>query len=81
MIRMRSLSHPSKGSDEEDDPTIERCMLFASIWGYTRLCVVNLYAFRAKTPALLIANGYQVGDENDRYIVEKLEESSLVIAA
>ena len=43
--------NPSIADAEVDDPTIRRCVNFAKAWGYNRLFMVNLFAFRATEPS------------------------------
>jgi len=45
--------NPSVGGASSDDPTIRRCMGFASDWGYQKLSVINLFAYRTPSPAVL----------------------------
>jgi hypothetical protein len=35
---------------DDHDPTIKRCVGFSNQWGFKRLIVVNLYAYRATKP-------------------------------
>lgn len=42
--------NPSTADEEIDDPTIRRCIRFASDWGYGGLLMGNLFAFRATNP-------------------------------
>ncbi len=82
------MLNPSTADSKDDDPTIRRCMSLVRQWGYARLDVVNLFAFRATNPKELFDDYYKhqrpddiVGPENDKYIVETAIHCSRVIAA
>lgn len=60
------MLNPSTGDAEADDTTILKCVGFAMMWGYGGINIVNLYGFRATSPADLKAAGYPVGDDNER---------------
>ena len=81
------MLNPSTADAEQDDPTIRRCIGFARDWGFARLKVVNLYAYRATNPTDLYAvDPYppyviQVGPENDCVISKVIGGSDLVICA
>jgi len=75
------MLNPSTADADIDDPTIRRCMGFAKKLGYGGLRVVNLYAFRATNPKDLWTVGDPIGEENDDYLLQALQESKLVIAA
>lgn len=47
--------NPSTADENLDDPTIRRCTGFASRWGYGRLLMLNLFAYRATKPSDLWA--------------------------
>ena len=51
------LLNPSTADALEDDPTIRRCVGFGKRWGYRELTVVNLFAMRATSPAVLRQHG------------------------
>lgn len=73
--------NPSTADETQDDPTIRRCIDFAKRWGYGRLCMTNLFAFRATQPADMKMQRDPIGDENDRHLVESAKGAGLIIAA
>lgn len=64
------MLNPSTADAETDDRTIRRCIGFAQSWGFARLSVVNLYAYRATKPASLALVKDPVGPENDGWLHE-----------
>lgn len=61
------MLNPSTADGNEDDPTIRRCVGYAQAWGYDRLEVLNLFAFRATDPHALLSlnhNDDPVGPNN-----------------
>lgn len=75
------MLNPSTADADQDDPTIRRCIRFAQAWGFHRLEVVNLYAFRATDPNQLWQVLDPVGPDNDRYIREASARASMTIVA
>lgn len=75
------MLNPSRADAEVNDPTITRCINFARSWGYSRLEVVNLFAYRTPHPSLLAQAAEPIGSDNDRYIVESVSRSDRVILA
>lgn len=77
--------NPSTADETQDDPTIRRCMRFARDWGYTRLKMVNLFAFRATDPSDLFAAAHDgvdvVGPENAHALSLAFGGSDLIVAA
>lgn len=74
------MLNPSTADATEDDPTIRRCMGYASKWGYTQLVVVNLFAWRATDPSELPVNvESRVGPNNDYFITSHAEHSEIVV--
>ncbi len=73
--------NPSTADENDDDPTIRRCVNFASDWGYGGLCMVNLFALRATDPNEMMKRSEPVGPENDRLLLELSEQAGIVIAA
>lgn len=39
------MLNPSRADATDDDPTVRRCLGFASAWGYGSLLIHNLYVF------------------------------------
>ena len=75
------MLNPSTADASEDDPTIRRCMNFARKWGYSRIDVVNLFAWRATEPKALETVADPVGPDNDYHIIEAAMEATMIIAA
>lgn len=73
--------NPSTAIETRDDPTIRRCMRFARDWGFTRLKMVNLYAYRATDPRSLWLADDPVGPENDHNLSLAFGDSDLIVAA
>lgn len=73
--------NPSTADETTDDPTIRRCVGFARDWGYGRLQMANLFAYRATAPAKLLAAHAPVGPQNDQHLVTLANEAELVVAA
>lgn len=72
--------NPSTADEETDDQTIRKCIAYAKRWGYGKLIMVNLFAFRSTDPSLLKKVEDPVGPDNDSYIQKYVSESDLVIA-
>ncbi len=75
------MLNPSTADAEQDDPTIRKCIAYAKAWEYGSLEVVNLFALRSTSPALIYEHEDPKGAENDPYILESAYRSQLVIAA
>lgn len=75
------MLNPSRANARTNDPTITRCINFAKAWGYGRLEVVNLFAYRTPHPSLLKQAVEPIGKDNDRYILESVAQSDRVILA
>ncbi len=75
------MVNPSTADATKDDPTIRRCIKFATRWGYNELRVVNLFAFRSSHPRDLLGAADPVGPENNEYLADELRAADLVICA
>jgi len=63
------MLNPSTANGTDDDRAILKCMRYGRIKGFTRIEVVNLFAYRATDPIDLRLAGFPVGPENDDYIM------------
>lgn len=73
--------NPSTADENEDDPTIRRCIGFAKDWGYGGLIMLNAYAFRATDPGVMKKSTNPVGSENDKSLREHCQKVNLIVAA
>src|SRR5437667_161717 len=60
---------------------LRRCLGFASQWGFGRVDVCNLFAYRATKPAALRLAVDPIGPKNHEYLVEAATGCNLVVAA
>jgi hypothetical protein len=78
------MLNPSTADADQDDPTIRRCVSFAKRFGFDRLEVVNLFAYRATDPKEILAMtgpGDPIGYRNQELIEKCAAEAGLVICA
>ena len=73
--------NPSTADQTRNDPTITRCINFASSWGYGGVCVTNLFGFRATAPTELKAHHDPIGKENDAWVHEMAKGAAITVAA
>lgn len=75
------MLNPSTADESDDDPTIRRCLGYAKDWGYGKLVVGNLFAYRTSDPSNLRDAEDPVGPENDDHLRSIWDEADKVIAA
>lgn len=73
------LLNPSTANGECDDPTVRRCLGFASRASCGSLEIVNLFAYRATQPVLLKQASNPVGEENDGYILAAAMRAAVIV--
>lgn len=82
------MLNPSTADADRDDQTIKRCMFYAQRDGYGSIEVVNLFAYRTVSPAVL-KRAYRQGvdiigranDENDNAIKDAFIRAAQVVVA
>jgi hypothetical protein len=73
--------NPSTADEHTDDPTVRRCIGFAMAWGYGRMLMLNLHAFRSTDPKGLYTADDPVGPENASLVLTLANAADNVICA
>jgi hypothetical protein len=74
--------NPSTADETQDDPTIRRCIGFAKSWGFGRMHMLNLYAYRSTDPMGLLPDlGGKIGPANDETILDVASGCRFVVPA
>jgi hypothetical protein len=73
--------NPSTADETKDDPTIRKCVGFATRWGYGALCMTNLFAWRDTKPAKMKKAVEPIGEENDHHLERVAKGAGMVLAA
>jgi len=75
------MLNPSRADHRKNDNTIARCIGWAQDWGFHRLEVVNLFAYRSPSPKALLEVDDPVGPENDAHLVDVATNADRVVCA
>lgn len=78
------MLNPSTADEKRNDPTVTRCIGFAKHWGFGRLEVCNIFAYRATDPKELYDLEYPsqvIGPDNDMHIRHAIERADRVVCA
>jgi hypothetical protein len=75
------MLNPSKATERDNDPTVERCQRRTARLGYGGFSVTNLFALRETDPAIMRRHIEPIGPANDAVIKIIAGESSQVICA
>ncbi len=75
------MLNPSTADAEKNDPTIRRCIGYATEWGYKTLYVGNIFAYRSTDPKKLKQVKDPIGIENDFQLLEVAQMSAMVVVA
>jgi hypothetical protein len=74
-------ANPSVAEEASLDASTKRIRAFSSSWGYKGFIMTNLFALVSTDPKGLYSVEDPVGPENDRYILQAVQETMVVIAA
>ncbi len=75
------MLNPSKATEVQNDPTVERCERRARALGFGAFRVTNIFAWRETDPALMRKAVDPIGPENDVIIRDGATWADQVIAA
>ena len=73
--------NPSTADETNNDPTVRRCIGYARDWGYSGLCMANLFAFRSTLPSAMLSVKDPVGSDNDKHLKAVAKKAGIIIAA
>lgn len=76
------MLNPSTADGKDDDATIRKCVGFAKRWRYERLVVLNLFAYRATDPKVMMRLSHDidpVGRDNAENFAELVTENYGII--
>jgi hypothetical protein len=74
------MLNPSKATEVQNDPTVERCERRARVLGFGGFRVMNIFAWRETDPRLLRTAADPVGADNDALLLDGLGWADTVIA-
>ncbi|KKL68264.1 hypothetical protein LCGC14_2126710 [marine sediment metagenome] len=75
------MLNPSTANRTTNDPTIRRCIRFAQLWGYGRLLICNLFAFRSTAPDNLLVVDDPTGPANMDTIAAVAKSADYIVLA
>ncbi len=75
------MLNPSTADASVSDRTIDRVVGFSRAWGYGSAQVVNLFAWRSRSPRELASVADPVGADNDRWIRDVAREADDFVTA
>lgn len=75
------MLNPSTADAFKTDPTVAACMVWAQMWEFGELEVVNIFSYRATDPKLMKKAEDPIGPLNNAFIKDAVASASLVVAA
>lgn len=75
------LHNPSTANDQVDDPTVRRCISFASAWAYGGIHIGNIYPARATKPSDLKQFPRPGGRNNMQHLRSMADQAGLIVCA
>lgn len=76
------MLNPSTATDAILDPTVTRCRNYSNEWGYDKMVVCNLFAYRATDPKEMKAKGVEaIGPYNNGYLTAQAALADRIVCA
>lgn len=75
------MPNPSKATELQNDPTVERCERRARALGFGAFQVTNIFAWRETDPHQMRKAAEPIGPQNDAILRQGVEWADLIIAA
>ncbi|WP_420863940.1 DUF1643 domain-containing protein [Algirhabdus cladophorae] len=75
------MLNPSTATEQQNDPTVERCERRARALGFGAFCVTNIFAWRDTDPKNMRAAQDPVGPENDATLLRFCDWANTIIVA
>jgi len=75
------MLNPSKATEIQNDPTVERCERRARSLGFDAFTVTNIFAYRATDPKVMRAQTDPTGPDNDATILSAAKTADTIICA
>ena len=70
--------NPSTADEKIDDPTIRRCRGFAEFWGFGKMYMLNLFAYRSTDPRNLKKCYHPMGEHNLSFLEKYIRKYKTV---
>lgn len=74
------MLNPSKATEVQNDPTVERCERRARALGFGAFRVTNIFAWRETDPMTMRRAAEPIGGENDAFLLEGAAWADRVVA-
>ena len=73
--------NPSTADEEKNDPTVRRCIGFAKRWGFGKLLMTNIFAFRSTLPKNLFKSENPIGNKNNYWLKKLSKKADKIVLA
>jgi|SRR5688572_18446770 len=73
------MLNPSTADEFKEDPTIRRVISFSAKWGFGKIMILNMFAFRSPIARKLVGHPDPVGPDNDYYILKHSLDAHLIV--